>query len=236
MYKSIIKSDAHSEDIKLLLQNLFESNFIPKGVIHVGAHLGEELPEYLQVGFNKVIFIEANPNLCKQMEEKFAAFDNVKVFNCAIADKSQKVNFYVYASNTTLEASSLLRMNVFDKIVKSLKLKETIEVDCWTLEDFVRVHHINLQDYNLLLTDIQGADYLALQGAKNILKYFDAVICEVQEIPLYDSYVPKKYIFDFLEENGLETTFGVFHQLYNVNEKFTAWGEVISIKKHLIRT
>ena len=35
----------------------------PKGILHVGANIGEECEAYTKVGIEKVIWIEANPSL-----------------------------------------------------------------------------------------------------------------------------------------------------------------------------
>ena len=39
----------------------------PIGVLHVGAHLGEEKPEYERYGFGKIFWVEANPMLCDRL-------------------------------------------------------------------------------------------------------------------------------------------------------------------------
>ena len=42
----------------------------PKSVLHIGAHLAEECDLYRSVGWNKVIWIEANPELINDLRKK----------------------------------------------------------------------------------------------------------------------------------------------------------------------
>ena len=38
------------------------------GVIHVGAHRGEEVHQYAELGAKKIIWVEPNPDVFKEME------------------------------------------------------------------------------------------------------------------------------------------------------------------------
>lgn len=38
-------------------------NFIPKGIIHVGAHMGEESEVYSELGIENVVWVEANEKI-----------------------------------------------------------------------------------------------------------------------------------------------------------------------------
>ena len=57
------------------------SQFNPRGVVHAGAHEGQELGEYHKLGIKKVIFIEANPKIFKRLEKNCAPYPDVICFN-----------------------------------------------------------------------------------------------------------------------------------------------------------
>lgn len=229
MVKSIIKNDDHHEDIKLLFDRL---NIIPKkGVLHLGAHKGEEVDYYLNVGFKKIILIEANPSLCYQMKRMFEFKKNILVYNYAVCDQVGSTDFFIHESRTGVESSSILKMDKFDKIVSSLKTSKKIIVPCCTIDSLVMDNHIDLSLYNVLVSDIQGADYLALKGAKNSICSFDAVIIEVQCVNLYENFISETMIDQLMEDYGFYKDFVIYHELYRGETYFPAWGEAIYINK-----
>ncbi|MGP8217104.1 MAG: FkbM family methyltransferase [Bacteroidia bacterium] len=226
----LIKKDNHEEDIAILMDKL---HGIPKkGIIHIGAHKGEEYEEYIKRGFQNIIFIEANPELCQLMTDRFSKDRRVKVYNYAITDITQEIEFHLHQSNSGLESSSILKMKEFDKIVTSLKTSKTIRVPGITLADFITKENLAISNYNVLSLDIQGADYYALRGANEILQKFDAVITEVQCIELYENSVNEKVIDEYMDSQKYERFFTIYHELYNASGTFPAWGEVIYVKKN----
>jgi FkbM family methyltransferase len=69
----------------------------PPLIYDVGAHKGEDTAFYLRKGF-RVVAIEANPEFCEVIKQKFATHFSegaLTVVNIAIADKSGSLNFYI---------------------------------------------------------------------------------------------------------------------------------------------
>jgi FMN phosphatase YigB (HAD superfamily) len=66
----------------------YKYNIKPNGIIHVGAHLMEERENYLSMGINNIIWIEANPEIFNTIK-----FDSDKelFFNYAISDKDNEL-------------------------------------------------------------------------------------------------------------------------------------------------
>jgi FkbM family methyltransferase len=229
MKNYIIKSHEHAQDSELLMNKL--STIPKKGVIHLGGHLGEEYEEYIKCGFENIIFIEANPELCQQMKIKFKDDDRVSIFNYAISDEVKMLDFYVYGSNNGVQASSILKMDKFNQIVPSLYTSHVINVQSLTIKEFIIRENIDTEKYNVLVSDIQGADFLAIQGADEKINLFDALIIEVQCIELYENFVSEKEIDDYLKIKKFERTFTIYHELYNEKGTFPAWGEALYTRK-----
>ncbi|MGI0135018.1 MAG: hypothetical protein ACREBW_08695, partial [Candidatus Micrarchaeaceae archaeon] len=115
------------------LRNIFEADYlrhIPRrGIIHVGADIGQEVPQYFDYGFKKIILIEANPQSYKALEAKFASYTNIELFNYAICDRNGDVDFHIHTSRSgSTEPASILPMKRFKEIVKSLHTTNTIRV------------------------------------------------------------------------------------------------------------
>ena len=226
---SIVKPDDHKEDVSLLFS---EVDVEKKGIIHIGAHKGQEVALYLELGFKKIMLIEANPEWVSFLQDKFKAQTEVTIIDKAISDTSGIIDFHIHTSQSgSTEPASILQMKEFNKIVTSLNTPETIKVPVVRLEELFNhgVHNIN--DYNFLSVDVQGAELQVLKGCESIMSKFDAIICEVNLIELYEGGVLEEEISDYLAANTFEKTKCVYHELYKDDHRFPAWGECIFLKK-----
>lgn len=226
----IVKDDNHKADIEILFAN-HTTDKPKKGVIHIGAHKGEEVETYIDLGFEHIILIEPNPELYQFLIEKFKVYSNIKVFGVAISDCSGVMDFHIHTSQSgSVEPSSLLKMKEFNKIVKTLQTAKTISVPVITLDDFFVENKLNVADYNYINIDVQGAELMAFKGATNILKYIDVVISEVNLIELYENAPLEKDIVIYLKEFEFEKKNVIYHTLYDENGTFPAWGECLFLK------
>jgi len=79
----------------MLIPDCFEKfSIVPKGIIHIGAHMCEEREIYEKAGCDdtKVLWIEGNPRLCQFISQKFPT---VQLYNGLISDKEDDVEFIV---------------------------------------------------------------------------------------------------------------------------------------------
>ncbi|MBW4453808.1 MAG: hypothetical protein KME55_14450 [Nostoc indistinguendum CM1-VF10] len=80
----------------LPLAELCASNSIkPRGVIHIGAHEGQELSDYLAMGIEKILYIEANPIVFERLQNKVANYPNVQAICCAISNENGIVSLHI---------------------------------------------------------------------------------------------------------------------------------------------
>ena len=66
----------------------------PGGVVHVGAHQGNEISTYKKNGIKKVVFIEANPNLASGLRDRFTGQADVTVIEAAASDTEGRATLY----------------------------------------------------------------------------------------------------------------------------------------------
>ena len=78
-----------------------------KGIIHIGAHEAEEYDDYKGISVEKMIWVEANPDLIGYLENKFNGIDNIRTFNEAIFDEEKLVSFKI---SNNLQSSSILNL------------------------------------------------------------------------------------------------------------------------------
>jgi len=143
-------------------------NFIKNITIKIFVDVGANIGGYsIRVAKNcKVYAIEPLPRNYKilKINEKL---NNVKInsFNLAAGNKNDKIKLY-YESGKWGWASILYKR----------KLKEFVEVEMKTLDEI-----INEETIDLIKIDVEGAEDLVLEGARNCLKRTKMVIIERNE-------------------------------------------------------
>ncbi len=133
---------------------------IKKGdsVVDVGANIGYYTLIYAKLsGEEGMIYaFEPDPNIFEILTKnvKLNGYQNVKLINKAVADKNDKLDFYLDHENRAANT-----------IFKNKKFDEKIKVPTTTLDNYLKSLKVDLIKF-----DIQGAEFLAQKGMKNIIK------------------------------------------------------------------
>lgn len=144
--------------------------FNVSGVIHVGGHIGEEIPSYLKYTNNIHIF--------EPIKECFDKIPyNVKKYNCALGDKESILTLNV-ANNH--QSSSLLKPKKHLEQHPNVLFVDEIQVPVKTLDSF------NINDCNFLNMDVQGYELHVLKGAKKTLENIKLIYTEINMDELYE--------------------------------------------------
>jgi FkbM family methyltransferase len=160
-------------------------NIKPKGVLHVGANVGEEAPVYDELGIKTAVFIEANNEIYKKLESNLLAYYNrgreyVAFCECVSDTDGQEVVFHV--SNNGSQSSSILELGTHKiahpevHYVKDIPMK-TIRIDTLIIDDDSELDFLNI--------DLQGAELKALRGMGDLLHQFKWAYLEVNKAELY---------------------------------------------------
>ncbi len=221
-----LKSSLLDEAPQMLdLPQLFQQQSIqPRGVIHVGAYEGKDLQLYQRLGFQKILLIEANPIVFKRLGRTIEPDKNVIAVNCAISDHNGTATLHV----TSLEEnSSILPLKQVTQFYPQIHETEQVSVPSRSIDSLLQELKLNPQEFNVLNLDIQGAELLALKGAKNWLKFVDAIKTEVNYEELYEGCVLIDQLDNFLNQQGFErgTTNSPTHP---------SWGDAFYVKKPVI--
>ncbi len=205
-------------DKGFLLQWLESSGIKPIGVLHVGAHDCEELPFYtenLQIPAKKCIWIDAIEE--KVLDAKQKGIPNV--FQAVVTDKdNEEVTFHISnnnASSSVLEFGTHSIHHTWVHYVKDIRLKTT------TIDSFFKENKIDAQNYDFWNFDIQGAELMALKGAKESLQYAKAIYLEVNIEEVYKGCGLMSDIDSFL------TMYGFVRVITKMTE--ANWGDALYI-------
>lgn len=151
-----------------LKQLLAELDVEPAGVIHVGAHRGQEVPEYRAAGFGRIHLVEPEPDLAARLRRKFPDCEVHETVCVASRAKTRQFNV----------ASQRKWSSLLDIPPDQSRTGETIEV-----RERIKVAACRLVDIqtgcNVAIVDTQGTEQDVLEGAD--LDALDLVIVETVE-------------------------------------------------------
>jgi FkbM family methyltransferase len=216
------------------IQNILNKFHIkPLGVIHLGAHKGEELKLYKKLNIKNILLYEANKKLINYLKIKSLIFNflfnmNIKIINKVIYDKKSISKLNVTSNS---QSSSILDLGIHQELYPNIVKKEEVLVEGNTLDDEFS-NFYNISNYNFLNIDIQGAELLALLGAQTILNKLDIIYTEIN----YD-YVYKNCALVSDIDNLLKKYNFVRYYTRDVKNKknIPVWGDAIYLNKKLVQ-
>lgn len=153
----------------------------PKGVIHCGAHIGQEYEAFKKIGIQKVILIEPCADQFTKLKEKFGNHEDVKLFNVACGNYSGEVMMNIETDNGG-QSNSILTPARHLKVHPTIKFIGTEIVDITRLDDL----DFDRSEYDMLMMDCQGYEAEVLKGATETLKNINIVYTEVNNDELYE--------------------------------------------------
>lgn len=181
-----------------------------RGVIHVGANLGQERDLYAAHNLD-VLWFEPNPSVFKQLQKNIAGFPKQEAHQFLITDKDDETYVFNISSHKTDpgqigQSSSIFDLNKHKDVWPDVYYSEKVEVKSITLDTFMKRENKNLNGFQKLHVDTQGADLLVMKGAIETLRYIKCVQVEVSSMELYKGGCFEKDIFGFLKSQGFELT------------------------------
>ena len=207
-----------------------ENNIQLNGVIHVGAHRGEEINEYGDLGAKTVIWVEANPEvfdeMCIMLTNAEANIDSHAFQYAASTEDHGTAEFNRYYGP---DAGHLVGNKGCSSLLKAEGrfeewYKDTIEVETITIDTILEEEGFNAEDFQLLNMDVQGAELMVLRGSEKVLDNVKWVTTEATwEDPDYIDNVMYDELKSFLESKGFVETQIVPHA--------ENWGDVLFVKE-----
>jgi FkbM family methyltransferase len=196
----------------------------PKGVLHVGANVGEEAPVYDELGIKDVVWIEANADIIPKLQSNISQYERHNFFHACVSDvEGEEVIFHI--SNNGSQSSSILDLGthktahpevhyVKDVVMKSSRLDKMV-----ILWDIVRNAGIDF-----LNIDLQGAELKAIRGLGDKLHQFKWAYLEVNQAELYKGCALVEDIDMYMIGYG-------FRRAETKWCGNTGWGDALYVKK-----
>lgn len=188
------------------------------GVIHIGAHFGEEYDIYSRLdSIKEMVFFEPDPDSFKILEEKIKRDPKTRAFKVALGSEKGQMGFY--KSSNKGESSSLLEPLLHLRQYPRIKFQKSgkIEVDLLDHYYFTKIH-------NLINIDVQGYEMEVFKGGVKTLSHIDYIIAEVNRDEVYKDCCRVLDLDAFLKTHGFrraETTWdgGTWGDAFYIKDK-----------------
>lgn len=190
-----------------------------KGVVHVGAHVGQEHRIYKRLGINNKLYIEANPNLMYELVDRVQG-DNVWVYSCAVGEEEGAVTLNL--ADNGAQSSSILALGTHAKTHSDVNYSDSVKVDMMTLNQILE--KVN-SEFDLLVMDVQGYEGHVLRGLGERLNQFKAVVTEVNVGQVYKGCIELPEMDEYMNKFNLKRV-----ETTEKNIKWYGWGDALYIK------
>jgi FkbM family methyltransferase len=198
----------------------------PRGIIHLGAHLAEELDVYLQNGQNKVVWVEANPNLFEDLKDVLKNTSHL-VFNQLLSDKDgerMKFNIAKNYYNENYQSSSVLDFGTHETDHPHIKMESSIILESKTISTLFSENNLNFDDYDFVNLDLQGYELPVIKGFGQNLSKMKYIYVEVNTGEVYINCSKLDEVDDYLGKYGFERV--------EISMTDANWGDALYIKKN----
>lgn len=188
-----------------------------KGVLHIGAHYGQEHNIYKNIGIKNLIYFEPlNKNF--QILEQNVGVGGV-CHKIALGNDNKKVMMFVESTNQGM-SSSILKPEYHLVQYPHIIFNEEEEVEMKKLDD-VEFDRFN---YNMINIDVQGYELEVFKGGEKTLNHVDYIIAEINKVHLYENGTLIGEVVELLSKYGFE--------LVESNWAGDTWGDGLFIKKN----
>src|SRR5688572_32172388 len=125
-----------------------------RGVVHVGANVGQERALYDRHGLD-VLWIEPIPEVFAALAENIAAFPRQRALECLVTDRDD-AEYEFNVANNGGESSSILALEQHRDVWPKVEFTKTITLRSSTLATLLARERIELTHYDALVMDTQG--------------------------------------------------------------------------------
>ncbi len=154
-----------------------------RGAVHIGAHYGDEKKTYHELGIKDVVWFEADPNTFQILRQNVEPYGHL-AYNALLSDEEKMYQFNVTSNRGA--SSSLLKLKKHSQHHPHVVVTTVREMMASRFDLLSERVGLQLDRYNLLNIDVQGAELHVIRGMGDLIKNFDYVMAEVNDAELYE--------------------------------------------------
>ena len=149
------------------------------GVLHIGAHYGQENKVYEELQIENRIFFEPISNNFRKLSENVDP--KFSLINKALGDFNGEVEMYVEKENSG-QSSSVLKPSLHLVQYPNITFQDKERVEIARLDDI----EFDRESFNFINIDVQGYELEVFKGASETLKSVDYIMTELNIEELYE--------------------------------------------------
>ncbi len=168
-----------------------------KGVLHIGAHVGQEYVAYERLGIINVMFFEPVPSTFNKLKENVG--NRAILVNTALGNMIGEIEMFIETVNSG-QSNSILKPEHHLTQYPQIQFAEKQKVPITKLDTFIEVR----EKFNFINIDVQGYELEVFKGGSDFLNTIDYVMAEVNRAELYSGCAKVEELDTFLGTYGFE--------------------------------
>jgi len=187
-----------------------------EGVLHIGAHFGQENKVYEELQIKNRIFFEPLSNNFRKLSENVGS--EYILIKKALGNFEGTTEMYVEVANSG-QSSSVLKpsLHLVQYPHITFPSKETVEITKLDNVEFSR------NDFNFINIDVQGYELEVFKGAEKTLESIDYIMTELNIEELYEDCARLDSVEEYLSKFGFK--------LVETDWSGFTWGDGFFIKE-----
>ncbi len=180
-----------------------------KGILHLGAHLGQEARDYAELN-KPVVWVEALPHIHARLAKTIEQFPGQRALCALLGDRNGAQRIFHISNNSEGVSSSIFQFGGYGSGDNSLwpelglAMVDSLTLPMFRLDTLLLGNDIDARQYDFWVVDLQGAELLALQGCGDLLALCRALYVEVSTVEVYQGGVLWSELRQWLAQRGFE--------------------------------
>lgn len=187
-----------------------------KGIIHIGAHFGQEFELYKKHNIQNLMFFEPINSTFQRLKENVG--ERAKLLNIALGNFDGEIEMFTETINQG-QSSSVLQPDYHLVQHPNIQFNGREKVKITKLDNFIQ----EFENYNFINIDVQGYELEVFKGGSEFLNHIDYIITEVNRAELYKNCAKVEELDEFLKTYGFERVLTSWAGI--------SWGDALYIKK-----
>lgn len=189
-----------------MLINISQLNIDVRGIIHIGAFIGEEQVVYDKMDIKNVLYIEPLERHCNKLLERLG---NVNLLKCALGNYNGEATINISSTEDDGRpwfnrgdgaSSSILKPKKHLTQHPNIHFYDKELVPIYKLDTLVDQGVVALSLYNMINIDVQGYELEIFKGASATLNNIDYILTEVNKDEVYENCAQVEELDDFLSK------------------------------------
>lgn len=193
-----------------------------RGVIHIGAHYGQEYEDYVKLGVSEMMFFEPIKENYQKLHKHLIDSPEIKTYNVALGNETGSKMMFV--ERVKGQSCSVLEPKTHLKLHPHIKFTEMEEVVMMKLDSII----FDRRKYNMINIDVQGYELEVFKGSVETLKSIDTIYTEVNFEEVYKNCCVVEELDSFLKSFGFVR---VLTKDSGASKTHNTWGDALYLKK-----